>query len=372
MRGTAAPGPASRDGSRARTPDGSRSAPRGDARRLRPGLAVLWRSLTEVQIGTDPRWATVLTDLSPSATRALHGLAPGADLRTVRAALAAEQVARDEVDDVVAGLDRAGLLTPPPATTVAGGLVADATAWGLVATPRHVVDRRRHAVVVRGLGRTGAVVATTLSSAGVRRIALEDDAQVTAHDTGVGGLTTRDLAADRTGAVARLLHDIDPGVRTSPLGAGQADLVVLVEPGTPDPVVYRGLLADGVPHLSVVLREASVLVGPLVVPGRTACLGCADLHRCDLDPAWPTLAAQLAARAPRTGDAVESTLAAVAGGLAAAQALAHLDGRTASVEDAALEVRLPDALPRLVALPPHPECGCLDLRSPRRMPSADT
>lgn len=363
MRGTPTAEPATTARAGARGVGGT-SARRGDARRLRAGLAVLWRSLTEVQVGTDPRWATVLADLSPSATRALHGVAPGAEVRTVRAALTAEQVPADEADALLTDLARAGLLADPPATAVAGALVPDATAWGLVTTPRHVLDRRRHAVVVRGLGRTGAVVATTLTSAGVRRVCLEDDTLVAAHDTGTGGLTARDVGTARSGAVARLLHDVDPGVRTSPLGEARADLVVLIEAGTPDPVTYRALLADGVPHLSVVLREASVLVGPLVVPGRTACLGCADLHRSDRDPAWPAIGAQLVARAARTGDAVESTLAAIGGGLAAAQALAHLDGRPATVEDAALELCLPDAIPRRVPVPPHPDCGCLTLGSP--------
>ncbi|MBV8860394.1 MAG: cyclodehydratase, partial [Mycobacterium sp.] len=35
------------------------------------------------------------------------------------------------------------------------------------------------------------------------------------------------------------------------------------------------------------------LVGPLVIPGVTSCLGCADLHRRDRDAAWPAVAAQL-------------------------------------------------------------------------------
>ena len=33
--------------------------------------------------------------------------------------------------------------------------------------------------------------------------------------------------------------------------------------------------ARGIPHLPLVLTGRSVVVGPLVVPGRTACLGCA-------------------------------------------------------------------------------------------------
>ena len=43
---------------------------------------------------------------------------------------------------------------------------------------------------------------------------------------------------------------------------------------------------------------ASGVVGPLVYPGRTACLGCLDLHRAATStPRWPAVAAQLAGRA---------------------------------------------------------------------------
>ncbi|MBX9246777.1 hypothetical protein ICW40_18460 [Actinotalea ferrariae] len=55
----------------------------------------------------------------------------------------------------------------------------------------------------------------------------------------------------------------------------------------------------------------------------------------------------------------ETTLAATAGALAAAQALAHLDGRPVTVEGAALVVALPDAVPRTVTWEEHPECGCV-------------
>ena len=41
------------------------------------------------------------------------------------------------------------------------------------------------------------------------------------------------------------------------------------------------------------MRDGIGLVGPLVIPGVTSCLGCADLHRRDRDAAWPAVAAQL-------------------------------------------------------------------------------
>src|SRR3712207_7110553 len=57
----------------------------------------------------------------------------------------------------------------------------------------------------------------------------------------------------------------------------------------------------GVPHLVATVRGETGVVGPLVVPGATGCLRCADLHRRDRDPRWPALAAQLTAgEAPRS------------------------------------------------------------------------
>ena len=60
-----------------------------------------------------------------------------------------------------------------------------------------------------------------------------------------------------------------------------------------DPRVVRELHDARVPHLPVRVRDGTGLVGPLVIPGVTSCLGCADLHRSDRDAAWPAVAAQL-------------------------------------------------------------------------------
>lgn len=89
---------------------------------------------------------------------------------------------------------------------------------------------------------------------------------------------------------ARITHSsrTDTGAPTDP-----TDLVVLADYLVADPRVVRDLQAGGVAHLPVRVRDGVGLVGPLVIPGVTSCLECADLHRSDRDAAWPAVAAQL-------------------------------------------------------------------------------
>ena len=87
-------------------------------------------------------------------------------------------------------------------------------------------------------------------------------------------------------------------IRHSNLGhaavtAGTADLVVLTDVLVCEPRLVRNLHEAKVPHLPVHIRDGTGLIGPLVIPGVTSCLRCADLHRSDRDADWPAVAAQL-------------------------------------------------------------------------------
>jgi hypothetical protein len=89
---------------------------------------------------------------------------------------------------------------------------------------------------------------------------------------------------------ARIAHSSQPHATMSPAAV---DLVVLADYLVADPRLVRDLLSQRVPHLAVRVRDGTGLVGPLVIPGVTSCLSCADLHRSDRDAAWPAIAAQL-------------------------------------------------------------------------------
>ncbi len=150
-------------------------------------------------------------------------------------------------------------------------------------------------------------------------------------------------------SLARLLDEL--GLRTRE--PERASLAVLVADHVVLPADHRAWLQRDVPHLPVAVGDAAVTVGPLVVPGASACLHCAALHRRDADPAWPAIAAQLAARAAPAPHPLRTSSAAA---LAARVVASALGG----APDAGRELRIAgdggQVTERGVA--PHPECCC--------------
>ncbi|GAA3221990.1 ThiF family adenylyltransferase [Pseudonocardia petroleophila] len=241
-------------------------------------------------------------------------------------------------------------------TLLAAGCVVDAAA------ARRVAGRRTHHVVlVVGAGPLAAGVVVGLVRAGVGTVHLATDGTVTGADLGTG-LVDADRGARRDRAVARAAARAVPGtVVSAPPQRSAADLVVLADAQAPPPRLVERLVGDGVAHLPVRLRDGVGVVGPLVLPGRTACLRCLDLHRTDRDPGWPRVAAQLVGS---TGAADPSCVAATAA-LGTAQALAALDDTAAPPTlDATIEFDVLAAAAVTRRWSRHPGCGCGGPRHP--------
>lgn len=340
--------------------------------RLRPAMPVLRRAPGELQFGTDPRWAVRFVGLDDAEESWIRTMAGTSAARPETSGLPA---ARREA--LLRLLDDARLLVRPRSRTAVspapGGGEAETGVLGALLPDgdahRVLAGRARAAIAVVGLGRIGATLATTLTTAGVGTVTLHDTSPVLLTDVGLGGYRLRDVGARRDAALARLLGEISPDVRTRPVsasgvvggGAAPPDLVVVIEHRAADPGRVRELVGDGVAHLSVVVREADVVVGPFVRPGLDPCLRCVDLHRAEVDPCWPQLAQQL--RDSAGPDHEESVVAAVAAAVAAGQVLAFVDGSSPRAAAACLEIRAPDAMPRLRETSRHPRCGCGELVS---------
>jgi hypothetical protein len=354
---------------------------------LRAGLLPLWRDRDTLQFGVDPRRAVALGGLGPAA--AVISLLDGSRDRDGLVATAqAYGIPADAVSRVLVLLADAGVLDDFPSglhasfadrARLAPEMATAALAYGDGDGGARVLARRQAAFVrIHGAGRTGACLASFLAASGVGHVACVDPSPTEYADLTPAGLIEADLGAPREEGAALAVGRAAPWCRSDDDGT-VPDLVVLTGPVLPD--LTDGLLRDRVPHLAVSAGEAIGVIGPLVRPGRSACLRCVDLRKADADPAWPKILAQATFARVRP-QACDTVLAAMAAALACAQALAFIDRPVAvsgpvsagsvsagsvpagpvpagpATVNGTLEVVLPDWQWRRRTWPPHPLCPC--------------
>ena len=333
---------------------------------LKPGLLPVWRDDDTLQIGIDPRRAVAVCGVGRAA--ALVSLLDGSrDHQAVIAAARAHGIAAETADRLITLLAAAGVLDDFPAgllRTVPDGLrsrLAPELATTSLAHgdgdggARALARRSGTYVRIYGAGKVGSVIATLLAAAGVGHVASRDSGTVSAADLVPGGLSEADLGAPRSAGAARAIRRTAPEARTGD-DARRPDLAVLA--GHHGPELAARLLADDVPHLIAAAGEAIGIAGPLVIPGRSACLHCLDLARAERDPAWPLVLAQLMGRQAST-PACDCVLATSVAAQASAQVLTFVDrGRADAVTNGTLELVLPDWQWRRRSWEPQARCGC--------------
>jgi len=266
-----------------------------DRLRLQPHLTLLRRDDHDLQLGFDATDAVVIADPDGS-------LQPLLELMDGRYRLG-------ELRDVAARLgvpvDRAEALV---ATLIAGGLLQRPAIIGPEALTLRLV----------GLGAAGTRIGEQLLRAGVGRLLVVEH--------------------DRSSAWAGWVHGRDrvqPIDHWSEPSIDPVDLtIVLARTLEVDRAITTGLTQAGQPHLLVRPRARGAVVGPLVLPGRTSCLGCTDLARTRADPAWPRMLAQLC----RTRGDWDPLAADWAAALVTTQVLSHLAGRAVETASATVEL----------------------------------
>lgn len=163
-----------------------------------------------------------------------------------------------------------------------------------------------------------------------------------------------------TGTCAEVVGVLrESGVGVPSRGAEPPDLALLVG-AEPDREQVDDLVRDQVPHLLVTAHLDTYVVGPFVVPGRTACLRCLDAHAGDSDPRRALVLAQHAqrARAPMTTpEPSDPALRRLAVAWAVRDVVRHLDGERPSTWSATTTLG-PDLAPARSVLLRHPHCGC--------------
>lgn len=250
--------------------------------------------------------------------------------------------------------DRAVMIRPPHG--VAAAQLADVLRRldgahrldGAVRSAHLTIDRVRPVLdelVRAGLLHTGGPRTATRSVTLVGAGPLTD--KLREHLPGQGVRVRGAAGADRT---------VDP----SRIASASPAPVLLADHTVVEPRVHRMLHELALPHLHVHLRDGVGIVGPLVVPGRTACLRCDDLHLSDRDPAWPELIAQQLGHCGRSDPA--TVLAAAC--LAAARMRSYLYAGAAGL-DTQVEIDVHAPAMRTVPRRPHPACTCRRARAMR-------
>lgn len=296
---------------------------------LRAGLQSLWRDQDTVQIGVDSRRAVAISGARRAAD--VIRLLDGSRSR----------------EEILAQASLRGVPAPVCERVIAllatAGAVIDFPADSLRSMP-HELRLQLSPVFA------AASLASQDSDGGVRLIARRSATAIHVR----GDHLIADLIADlltRSGVAAGRAD-------TAPVASDRArDLVILV--GYPPLEQLAELQRWRLPHLLVCISEAIGVVGPLVQPGRSACLRCLDLTRAGRDSAWPLILAQLpGSRMDATaGDPVLATAVAAQ---AAAQALAFADrpGMDAVTANGTLELALPGWQWRRRTWLPHQACTC--------------
>lgn len=279
--------------------------------RIDPRHGPLWRDARTMQFGLDGTLS--LRDPAPWQERAIAQLEHGFP------SAGAEQLAVDP---------------SPLARSADGPTSAVGELLRLLAPVLETIVPDEHGVVVRAADAVSPVVATAVIDA------LTDD-----------GWPAAWLAPDE--------EPVDP-----------ATPVVLLAAHVVPPHLGARCARDDAPHLPLVFTASGAEVGPLVLPGRSACLACLDSHRTAADSAWPVLASQLLLR---SAPAVPLSLAVGAAsltarllydGLVAEQAETAADEplatRSAMIERAPADPTAPEWAPsrRWLTHRPHPECLC--------------
>ncbi|MEU3978527.1 TOMM precursor leader peptide-binding protein [Streptomyces sp. NPDC026672] len=354
---------------------------------VKPALRRGWRDLNTVQFGMTPAHALTLGPMDTATGSFLDLLNGTRGVPLLREEGRRMDLPDGHVDLLVRRLARAGLLDDargggPAADAlrekkdVLDRLRPDLASLSLVSSEPggaigRLAARRRLRVQVRGAGRVGALLASVLSGAGVGEVDVRDVGRVEPWDVAPGGLPAGSVGERRDEAARRAVraaaperpprgaghgsgrHDGDPGFSLVVL-APRDDVVV----HTPDPFAADPLMESGTPHLYAGVVEGTGIVGPLVLPGGTSCAGCLHQDRTDRDPAWPRLVAQWRSGRSRTVAPCDMALATTVAGLAAAHALAFLDGESPSTAGARWEVSLPHLNWHARPVWPHPACSC--------------
>lgn len=294
-----------------------------------------------LQVGSNPRHSVVLSGLDPAEITWINSLLDK-DVAGVSSVSNQEHLTARQTEALHL-LDAAGLLTDG-------------------SNPFQSLRIR-----IVGLDETGIRVARLLAQAKVGHLEVRDTRFVGGDCELLFPSSAKGLSRER--AMREEIRDTSPLTCLGKIA--MPDLVIACSNRTVDFGTLGVLLSHDIPHLPVVTDDRTISVGPLVMPGKTACSLCVELHNWDRTPGFPEYSGSL--RRSGTSAAVPY-ISAMAAGVVMSMVDAVIHGRISS---GWIGSDNPRALSSFASTPivridadgissrresPHPECGCIGVQ----------
>ena len=339
---------------------------------LVPGIPVLWRDASHIQIGLHPLHSVILDSNLGSA---LLELCDGqTTCEAIVRKLTRTGASKEQCEQMLTLMMRNRLLgnlsSNPTASDGKEFAAISRTDTSRILMQRelahqaeHASQRNRTAVHIHGLGRLGMTITSALASAGFIHLRVHDSALITAQDVTTFGASRIDIGNRRDFVALQIIERVQAGVtsRNHAMKHKPPHELHVYAPDAAadypwfDYALGQECMSQDMPHLVATLARQSALVTSVITPGVTGCLRCLHLHNADHDHTWPLINAQLVGRTAPDLSPI---------GLVVQTALQVVESVTRWVDDGTTDANQimrftwPNQRIGLMANKPHPECGC--------------
>ena len=156
-------------------------------------------------------------------------------------------------------------------------------------------------ISIHGAGRLGTTVCLMLASAGFPNITVHDPTLVSESDLTPWGASRIDIGIRRDlvakNLIERMIRGASAHKNSLRFRSHQKIEVLLPDQRADFPWISATsadqLIATDIPHLFAATSTSVSLISSVITPGKTPCLRCLHLHRCDQDPQWSIIDLQV-------------------------------------------------------------------------------
>lgn len=272
---------------------------------LAPGVRLYERSESQVQIGIDPNSAIVI---DKKVGETIGKLLDGAhSITEICNRLVSAGHEKSSSENFLKNLIALGLVEPGPssATYDQQNPVSEVQRLNLLRETsgdlEAINNRIGCEISIRGAGRLGMTVCLLFAAAGFPNVTIHDSNLVSEADLTPWGASRIDIGIRRDAVAKNLVERMIRGAsahKNSLRFRAHRKIEILMPdqradfPWIPATSADR-LIATDTPHLFATTSTSASFISSVIQPGKTPCLRCLHLHRCDQDPGWPLIDLQV-------------------------------------------------------------------------------